>query len=66
MSCSVESLKKQLENAVMVTIDTSVPLVIETDASDIATAATFNQHHRPVVSFSRKLTPVERRYFPIK
>ncbi|KAA3676054.1 uncharacterized protein DEA37_0003167 [Paragonimus westermani] len=52
-----EDLKRKLENAAVVTSNYQTPLVVETDASDTAIAATLNQDCRPVAFFSRTLNP---------
>ena len=39
-----ESLKKTIEDAVVTAIDESIPFVVETDASQVALAATLNQN----------------------
>ena len=59
-----ETLKKELENAVLATYDASKPfyLVVETDASDVALAATLNQNDRPVAFFTRTLKESEKLY----
>ncbi|KAA3670819.1 uncharacterized protein DEA37_0001015, partial [Paragonimus westermani] len=41
-----EDLKRELENAAMVTINYQIPLAVETDASDTAIAATKMKHQR--------------------
>ena len=46
-----DRLKRELENAAVVSVDPSLPLTIETDASDVAIAATLNQQGRPVAFF---------------
>ena len=56
-----DTLKLEIEKAAIVTIDHSSPLVVETDASDIAIAATLNQNGRPVAFFSRSLTDSEKK-----
>lgn len=38
-----ETLKKDISSAVVVTVDRNFPLVMKTDASDVAIAATLNQ-----------------------
>ena len=63
---SFNLLKKELENAVLVTIDPKVPLVVETDASDVAIAATLNQNERPVAFFSRTLSTSEKHYASVE
>ncbi|KAA3674316.1 uncharacterized protein DEA37_0003016 [Paragonimus westermani] len=61
-----EDFKRELENAAVVTINYKIPLVVETDASDTAIAATLNQDSRPVAFFSRTLNPSERNHSPIE
>ena len=51
----------------MVTIiEPGIPLVVETDASDLAIAATLNQNGRPVAFFSRTLTQPEKRHSAVE
>ena len=50
----------------VLTIDSTVPLVVETDASDHAIAATLNQSGRPVAFFSRTLTGSEQRHSAVE
>ena len=57
-----QELKKEVEAAVVSTIDENVPFVVETDASDYALAATLNQAGRPVAFFSKSLSSAERRH----
>ena len=49
------SLKTDIEKCVITVIDENVPFVVETDASNIAIAATLNQGGKPVAFFSRTL-----------
>ncbi|CAI9724015.1 Hypothetical predicted protein [Octopus vulgaris] len=52
-----EYLKAEITKAFIVTIDPTLPLVVEMDASDIAIAATLNQSRKPVAFFSWLLSP---------
>ncbi|GFO24398.1 retrovirus-related pol polyprotein from transposon 17.6 [Plakobranchus ocellatus] len=63
---SFELLKKEIEMAAVTTIDHESPLVVETDASDIAIAATLNQNGRPVAFFSRTLNQSERKHSSVE
>ena len=63
---SFKCLKSELENAVVVSIDYSEPLVVETDTSDVAIAATLNQNGRPVAFFSRTLSPAEKHHSAVE
>ena len=60
------SLKKELEEAALVTVDYTTPLTLESDASDIALAATLNQNGRPVAFFSRTLSSSEKLYSSVE
>lgn len=60
------TLKRELEDAVLVTHDPKETLTVETDASDFAIAATLNQKGRPVAFFSRTLTASERGHASIE
>lgn len=59
-------LKDELERAAIFTVDYTRPLIVETDASDIAIAATLNQDGRPVAFFSRTLSPSEQHHSAIE
>ena len=63
---SFEALKSELENALLISIDYSQPLTVETDASDVALAATLNQNGRPVAFFSRTLSSAEQRHSSVE
>ena len=54
-----QTLKNDLKDAALQTIDSSASFVVETDASDFCVAATLNQNGRPVAFFSRTLNPHE-------
>ena len=55
-------LKNDIEDSVVATIDEDKPFVIETDASNVALAATLNQEGRPVAFFSRSLSKSKINY----
>uniref|UniRef100_A0A2C9L106 Reverse transcriptase RNase H-like domain-containing protein n=1 Tax=Biomphalaria glabrata TaxID=6526 RepID=A0A2C9L106_BIOGL len=61
-----ESLKNELEKAAVYTIDPNRSLTVETDASDIAIAATLNQDGQPVAFFSRSSTKSERKHSSVE
>lgn len=55
-----ENLKLNIADAAVTTINDTEQMVVETDASDVALAATLSQAGRPVAFFSRTLTKSER------
>ncbi|BHF58188.1 hypothetical protein SprV_0100113800 [Sparganum proliferum] len=55
-----DALKEELVKATVATVQYNTPLVVETDASDVAIAAILNQNGRPVAFFSRSLSPNKR------
>ena len=57
-----ESLKKSIEESVVTAIDENLPFEVETDASEVALAATLNQAGQPVPFFSRTLQGPEVRH----
>ena len=60
-----QQLKKEIEECVVCAIDESLPFSIETDASELAIAATLNQGGRPVAFFSRSLQKSELHHHPV-
>jgi transposase InsO family protein len=61
-----ESLKKSVEKAVITAVDESIPFDVETDASDVALAATLNQNGRPAAFFSRTLQGSELKHAAVE
>ena len=61
-----EDLKKEIANSVVISIDETLPFIVETDASDLAIAATLNQAGRPVAFFSRMLNHSERNHSAVE
>ena len=57
-----ESLKKRIEESVVSAIDENLPFEVETDASEVALAATLNQAVWPVAFFSRTVQGPEVRH----
>ena len=57
-----ENFKEEIEKALLHSVDEKIPLVVETDASDTAIAATLNQGNRPAALFSRTLTTTEQKH----
>ena len=52
-------LKNDIANAVVKTIDETIPFVVQTDASDFSLAAALNQNGQPVTFFSKSLNQHE-------
>ena len=61
-----ESLKKTIENSVVTAIDETIPFEVETDASEVALAATLNKRGKPVAFFSRTLQGSELKHASIQ
>ena len=61
-----ENFKEEIEKTLLLSVDEKIPLVVETDASDTAIAATLNQANRPVAFFSRTLTTTEQKYSSVE
>lgn len=61
-----QNLKRDIANSAIAAINPSAPLVVETDASDSAIAASLRQNGRPVAFFSRTLSKSERRHTAIE
>lgn len=61
-----DELKQDISKSIITTINYELPLVIETDASDYALAATLSQEGRPIAFFSRSLSDCEKRHSSIE
>lgn len=63
---SFNKLKTDVAKSALIAIDDKQNLVVETDASEYAIAATLSQNGRPVAFFSRSLNDFERRQSSIE
>jgi RNase H-like domain found in reverse transcriptase len=61
-----ECIKQDIAKSVVNSISNEELLVVESDASDFALAATLSQSGRPVAFFSRSLTECEKRHSSIE
>ena len=61
-----KNLKSDIAKSAVTTIDPTIPLVVETDASDCAIAASLRQSGRPIAFFSRTLSRSEQRHSAIE
>ena len=61
-----ENLKILIEKAVVTAIDENVPFEVETDASEVAVAATLNQNGRPVAFSSGALQGCELKHAAVE
>ena len=59
-------LKQMVEESSVMAIDEAVPFEVQTDASDIALAATLNQQGRPVAFWSRALQGSELKHASVE
>ena len=59
-------LKELIANSMIGTVEEDVPLVVETDASEHAIAASLNQSGRPVAFFSRSLSRSEQGWHSVE
>ena len=61
-----ENFKEEIEKVLLHSVKEKIPLVVETDATDTAIAATLNQANLPVAFFSRTLTTTEQKHSSIE
>ena len=57
-----ETLKKDLGEVTLMSIDEDQSFVLETDASNVAISATLNQNGKPVSFFSRTVNKPQKMY----
>ena len=57
-----EALKKEIAKPTLLSIDKTVPFVVECDASDVAISASLNQNGRPIAFMSRSFQGGEIHY----
>ena len=63
---SFNEVKSLIENSVINIIQNDIPLVVETDASEHAIAASLNQAGRPIAFFSRSLSRSEQNWHSVE
>ena len=61
-----KNFKEEIEKVLLHSVDEKIPLVVETDASDTAIAATQNQANCPVAFFSHTLMTTEQKHSSIE
>jgi hypothetical protein len=59
-------LKNDIANSILTTIDPHSPLLVETDASDLAVTASLSQGGWPIAFYSRSLSDCEKRHSAIE